>query len=327
MEELSKEKESTSLGIKVLSVLGGILASIAFLGFLAIGGLFDSGPGLLIFGTICIVAAHLINKLGLLIIDTVAISVFLIGFTLIGLGIKELNGGDNMICLSFIGIALTSLFVTRNYMLSFLSLLIINGSLISLMMVHDVYNLIHLLIILNAAAYTWIILGEASIITRFPKLIDLYEPIRAALVFSLIAELVMVGLWRFFPTDFYTVWITTAAIIVMLVLMIRKLIELLNLTKMTQKIFVYAATLLVLAPTLFTPSLAGAVLIILLSFYVNHKTGFALGILSFIYFIGQYYYDLSLTLLDKSLILMTVGVVFILVYFITNTFLSKNEAH
>jgi uncharacterized membrane protein len=327
MEELSKEKESTSLGIKVLSVLGGILASLAFLGFLAIGGLFNSSYGLLIFGTGCIVAAHLINKFGLLIIDTIAISVFLIGFTLIGLGINELRGGDDLISLTFIGVALTSLFVTRNYMLSFLSLLIINGSFVSLMMIHDVYNLIHLLIIMNAAAYTWIILGEASIITRLPTLTDLYEPIRAALVFSLIAELVMVGLWRFFPTDFYTVWITTAAIIFMLVLMIRKLIKLLNLVKITHKIFVYSATLLVLAPTLLTPSLAGAVLIILLSFYVNHKTGFVLGILSFIYFIGQYYYDLGLTLLDKSLILIAVGLVFILIFFITNTFLLKNEAH
>ncbi|MBK7222727.1 MAG: hypothetical protein IPH94_15875 [Saprospiraceae bacterium] len=39
----------------------------------------------------------------------------------------------------------------------------------------------------------------------------------------------------------------------------------------------------------------------LLSFRVNYKTGFAIGVISFIYALSQYYYDLHFTLFGQIL--------------------------
>lgn len=43
-----KRDDHQSLAVKILSVFGGILASLAFLGFLFITGIYDSTSGLLI---------------------------------------------------------------------------------------------------------------------------------------------------------------------------------------------------------------------------------------------------------------------------------------
>ena len=58
---LQKENKS-SLSIKILSVFGGFLGMLSFLGFLALAGLYDSEFGLLLFGTGFIVAAIWLNK-------------------------------------------------------------------------------------------------------------------------------------------------------------------------------------------------------------------------------------------------------------------------
>src|SRR5690606_41366096 len=47
-----KDNGNQSLSIKILSIFGGILASLAFLGFLFIAGLYNSDVGLLVFGGI-----------------------------------------------------------------------------------------------------------------------------------------------------------------------------------------------------------------------------------------------------------------------------------
>ncbi|WP_417936263.1 DUF4401 domain-containing protein [Flagellimonas ochracea] len=71
-------------------------------------------------------------------------------------------------------------------------------------------------------------------------------------------------------------------------------------------------------PTLFAPGISGSLLIVLLCFKVNYKTGFIIGIISLIYSIGQYYYDLSFTLLTKSIILFLSGVLLLVFYMVFN---------
>jgi hypothetical protein len=76
-----KDNGNQSLSIKILSVFGGILASLAFLGFLFIAGLYNSNVGLLVFGGIFIAGSIWINKeYDKIIIDTLSVSTFIIGF-------------------------------------------------------------------------------------------------------------------------------------------------------------------------------------------------------------------------------------------------------
>jgi len=99
----------------------------------------------------------------------------------------------------------------------------------------------------------------------------------------------------------------------------------LDITEKRTKITIYGITLLTILPTALSPAISGAILLIVLGFLVNYKTGLILGIVSFIYFISQYYYDLNFTLLTKSILLFLSGILFVLLYLLTHKKLSSNE--
>ena len=78
---------------------------------------------------------------------------------------------------------------------------------------------------------------------------------------------------------------------------------------------IYALSLLTLLTTILAPAISGSLLIVLLAFKVNYRTGFVMGLIALVYGIGQYYYDLQFTLLVKSIMLMASGALFLLFYF------------
>ena len=84
--------------------------------------------------------------------DTVSISCFIIGFILIGLGFEELDIDGTIISIVFIIIACGSLCIVQNYILSFVSVLVINGSLLMLITWNEAYDAIHAYVILIALA-------------------------------------------------------------------------------------------------------------------------------------------------------------------------------
>src|SRR5690606_13137026 len=92
-----------------------------------------------------------------------------------------------------------------------------------------------------------------------------------------------------------------------------------------KKVLTLVLCLFTLLPTLYAPSISGALLIVLLSFLVNYRTGFAIGIIALIYFVVQYYYDLNLSLLTKSIILFSSGTVFLVFYFFFTKMTKDNE--
>lgn len=173
-------ENKSSLAIKILSILGGFLATLTFLGFLAIAGLYESEFALLILGIVFISSAIWLNKkYDKLIIDTFSISIYVIGFVLFSYGSFQFIN-ENIIIVLVGFIALLSLFITQNYILSFISVLTVSASLLTLIIYNDFYNLIHLHIALNTLFLTFIFLNEAKIISYNRKLSKLYNPLRIA---------------------------------------------------------------------------------------------------------------------------------------------------
>jgi Domain of unknown function (DUF4401) len=171
-------------------------------------------------------------------------------------------------------------------------------------------------------ALTYFMLQEAKIITLHPKLAKLYEPIRIGLIVCLLATLCMLVMEKNRHIiaeghNLMNVLLASITLILVVLYTISTILPVLEITKQAQKNAIYAISSLLLLLTLFAPSISGALLIVLLSFRVNYKTGLAFGIVAFIYFTGQYYYDLSFSLLEKSLILLATGCVFLLFYFFT----------
>lgn len=321
-----KDNGNQSLPIKILSVFGGILASLAFLGFLFIAGLYNSDIGLLVFGGFFIAGSIWINKeYDKIIIDTVSVSSFIIGFILLGFGCGQLKINKNIISIIFIIIAFGSLGIVQNYILSFVSVLIINGSILTLIISNKGYDFIHIYVSVLALTMTYFFLKEATIITTNKPLSKLYNPLRIGLIFSFLSGLVFLGKRGILPVSPDYIWLSSVIIISVIVYLISVLFDVLNITEKRHKIGIYVFSVLALLPTALSPAISGAILIILLSFLINYKTGLVLGIISFIYFISQYYYDLNFTLLTKSILLFSTGVLFIALYLFTYKKLTANE--
>lgn len=323
------EEKSTnhqSLSIKILSVFGGIMACLAFLGFIFMVKVFDSQIGAGIFGFICIAGSSFISRIsGKTIVDTLSVSFFITGFALLGMALY--TEGDTIYPV-FIALALCVLFLVQSYILSFISVLIINGSIFAFAEIHQAFALTCALIILQAVITTFMFLQEVKIITKSRVLSKLYDPVRTGMVFSFIFTLACFGFKSFFRIedgeDYYSL-IPSVIIIISILYVISDLFRTLQVNNTTYKSLVYVLTALFLLPTLLTPTIPGAILIILLSFLVSYKTGFVLGIIALITFIGRFYYDLHFTLLTKSILLFTSGILFLIIYFFTHKKLSAHE--
>ncbi|MBP2616890.1 DUF4401 domain-containing protein [Chryseobacterium jejuense] len=324
------EEKSTnhqSLSIKILSIFGGIMACLAFLGFIFMVQVFESQIGMGIFGVICIAGSSLISRIsGKTIVDTLSVSFFITGFSLLGIALS--TEGD-IIYPVFIALALCVLFLVQSYILSFISILIINGSIFAFVQINHIYNLPSAVIILQAVITTFLFLWEAKIITKNKVLSQLYDPIRAGMVFSFMFTLAFLGFKSFFRIDneefYYYDLIPSVVILITILYVVSHLFKTLQVTDITYKILMYGLTVLFLLPTLLTPTIPGAILIILLSFLVNYKTGFVLAIIALVSFIGRFYYDLQFTLLTKSILLFTSGIIFLAIYFFTHKKLSAHE--
>jgi len=328
-EYRKREEDTSSLAIKILSILGGLLACAAFLGFLAVAGLFDSGPGTVILGAVFIIGAIAVNrKFDKLSVDTMSIALFAAGFAILGFGLSLENLGINGTCMLFIGLAIATLALTQTYALSFLSVLIINISVLVLISHNVKYTYIHVYTSAMAILLAGWMLKEADIVTvpipRLRKTLSrLYNPIRIGLVFSFLFGLTFLGKRGLFPITY--VWASSITTIAAVLYLIYQLCETLHIKPLQHKLIVLGISALALLPTAFSPAISGAILLVLLSFRVNHKTGTAIGILALVYFVSQYYYDLDFTLLVKSGIMFSSGMLFLLFYLLTHKYLALNK--
>lgn len=326
-EEYSTRGENkSSLVIKTLSIFGGFLATLAFLGFLAIAGLYNSEFGLLIFGIGFIISAIWLNKVyDKLIIDTFSISIYVIGFGLLAFGLSGMNVDENIIAILISLIALISIIITQNFILSFISVLAISGSFLFLIFSNNSYDLIHLYVAINTVILAYLFLNEAKIISSNKRLSQLYNPIRIGIVISLLFGLISIGKRHLIPISQNHIWLSSIVMILVTMYLVYSIIKINEINTVKGKVMIYTLSVLILVPTLLSPSISGAIVIILLSFLVNYKTGLAIGIISTIYFISQYYYDLNFTLLTKSIILFVSGIIFLLFYLFTTKNISTNE--
>jgi hypothetical protein len=322
----NQEENKSSLAIKVLSIFGGFLAMLAFLGFLLIAGLYDSEIALLITGLVFIVAALLLNKIfDKLIIDTFSVSAYVIGFVLFSIGMLEMDIDPNNTIILIGVIAMLSLFVMQNYILSFIAILTISGSFFTYIIYNGFYNLIHLYIAVHVLMLTFVFLNESKLIHFSPKIAKLYPPIRIGLIVSLLFGLIAIGKKDLILILPNYIWLSSIVMIFVILYLVHIIIKITKIESAEGKVLIYALTCLTLIPIVFAPFISGAIIIILLSFLVNYKTGLAIGVIAFIYFISQYYYDLNFTLLTKSILLFSSGITFLLFYLFTAKKLRSNE--
>ncbi len=322
----SKSNDQQSLPIKVMSAFGGVLASLAFVGFLLMAGLYDSEVGLIIFGGLSLAGSIWLNKVSdRIIIDTFSVSAYLIGLTMISIGLDKMQISEDAISTVFILIGIMTLAIVQSYILSLISVLVITGSILFLILFHEGYELFHGYVSALALLITFFFLKEAEVVSWFGKYSKLYSPLRIGLIISFLIGLFFLGKRGLFPLSANFIWVSSVVIIAAIVYWLPHLFRVLAITQPRQRAMIYGMIIVLLLPTALSPAISGSMLLILLCFYVNHKTGLALSLVAFIYFVGQYYYDLNFTLLTKSIFLFLSGIFFLGLYWMVNKKRIANE--
>ena len=115
--------------------------------------------------------------------------------------------------------------------------------------------------------------------------------------------------------EFSYLWISSLVIIGANLFSIYKIMDGLDIGE-SKNVLVMALATIIFLPTIFSPFISGAILILILNYHIGHRTGIAIGVIALIYSVSQYYYDLNLTLLQKSGVLVLSGVLFLLAYFV-----------
>lgn len=107
-----------SLTIQAVSIIGGILTAIFFLGFLALARILRSDISYLIVGSILILTTLTISRMVIRsFLDAMNITLYIAGCVLIGFGI---NASINILFITLMGISILTFLLSRGFILPFL---------------------------------------------------------------------------------------------------------------------------------------------------------------------------------------------------------------
>src|SRR5690606_43630 len=199
-------------------------------------------------------------------------------------GLDRMGLDDNFICVLLIFSAILAFFTTENFMLVFFSVLIISSGFIYLIFNGNVSNLIH---IYNAAvtfSLTTLYLNEANFIGKKSSISNKYSAIRMGLIFSFLMGMIAVGIRDITPIFYNYVWVSSIFIIICVVVVILRTLKIFNIQQTNHKAIVLGSVVIILLPSVFSPAISGAILLVLLNYKVSYKAGVVIGLLAFVYF-------------------------------------------
>ncbi len=330
VDEINKElvKDAVvykGLGIKLLSIAGGLLGAGFFMGFIFMIASGSEGT-LAAAGIIAIAAAvYVDHKVRNTIMDAACIGTYLAGFAMFGHGAGHFIHTESVLPIIFMCIALITIVCTTGFMLTFISTLIITSCLIILININHAFQIIPFLTGILAILYTLSCIFEARLLTYSAQINVRYVPLRNGLLFSFVAMLFYLSIDMTPSGYLISEWISSVMIICTFLFVLNYLIGLLKITNTYTKLLIYSLSLIVLVPAIYAPAICGALLIMSVSFHIGHRTGLVIGCLCLLYFVGQYYYTLHYTLLQKSIIMFATGALFLTAWFVLKKQLKRYE--
>ncbi|PVY44080.1 DUF4401 domain-containing protein [Pontibacter virosus] len=313
--------------VKVLTILGGLLAMVTLLAGIASFGLLDSGIVTLMLGVIFLIVAEIVIRMQKdTTTDALGVAMNVSGYVLLVFGLGRITDSASVAALTLgIASALVLIF-SKSAVCVFISMMVLNGSLLSLIFIHKVYNLSHALIVVLAGMLTLISLYEAKLLALSRRFALVFGPVRMGLIFSLINTLGLFVHQKLLSTNITHFWLSGLFLIGCLLLLLHRVLRESEVKDQKTLAVFYTCCAVVLLPTVLAPSVPGTLLVVLSSFYIGHRTGFWVGLLALAYFLVLYYYDLNMTLLAKSGVLVLTGSLFLAGLYLLNRYLRSHEA-
>ena len=283
--------QKNNLTIQVVSIIGGILTAIFFLGFLVVASIIRTETSSLIIGCLFIITTLTISRrLTVPFLDAMNITLYIAGCVLIAYG---LNKSTNAL---FIALAITGIFtffLSKGFILPFLSvILFIISFLGELAYLSSSIQLLQIAVVPVLAVFLFTNLYERDILTGLKEnLVSKYTPFHSGLFVSCICLLAGLSVNYGIPAPY---WLLSIFIWIGILLIIQRIMPVMEVTNPVSQIGICILCILICLPTMFAPYLSGSLLLILICFHYGYKAECAAALLLFIYAVSKYYYDLNL---------------------------------
>lgn len=322
----AERREEHSLAMQALNLFGGLLAVIALIGFFFVADLINSTSSFFAFGALLYGTAAVLDRSATaMFIHSVVVALATIGTIFLLIGFSEASVDDKSVAIIGIFLGLGTLALFKNKIVTFLAAL---GACISLLVLLTLFQnmlMIHLYVGLVGLACYLLVAREEQLVSVGGSITRKYSAVRLGLISGLVIGSLYVGN-RYWWVEEPILFNGYAAVMILPLLLAFTWREFKRIREGASPPLVYLiGVVILLVPSFFAPAAAPALLILLLSFGTGYRLGTVIGAVALIYFLGQYYYDLNLTLLTKAYVLMVSGVLFLVAYKWLQPKLSAHE--
>lgn len=305
----STEDSPTPWFISALIGVSAWLSIIPFIFFLYAIDMINNGESTIVVGFILIIGTIFLHyfKRDIVFIEQLALALNLTGQILFMFGIaNEENIATAALATFFLEIVLIGIY--RDSILRFLSVLLATTAVLVLLNDFDIAQAVHILIVLIAAGATWYWINEAHFLTD-EIMVALYQPLRYGFVIALQMVLLLSIVPSFHFIQPETWWYSTLGLTVLLLALEYHLLQINNIPIYSPKNYViFTGTLLVASLLYQAPGIIASIILLLLGFQRGNRVLMGLAIIFITVFFVAYYYYLNITLLMKSITLMSAGV-------------------
>ncbi len=317
-----------NLTIQVVSIIGGVLTAILFLGFLALAGMLRSDISCLIAGSILLLTTLTISRMVVRsFLDAINITLYIAGCVLISLGI---NTSINLLFITLMGISILTFLLPRGFILPFLSVILFNISFFgeAAHVFSSSYPLqIAVIPILTLFLLTNIFESKLFECIGTENHFSQYRPFHFGLFISGIVSLG--GLSINYLISETNSWLVSCVLSICIwfgiLIMVQRIMQVMKVDNTVNQISIHILCIVICLPTVFAPYLSGSLLLILICFHYGYKAECAASLLLFIYAVSKYYYDLNLSLLNKSITLFCIGIACITAWYFFTQKRTKHE--
>ncbi len=319
----SNDAESSPWYIKTLAGIAAWIAAF-FLGiFLGAAGLIDSEESMLIWGAVLTVAAIVLKRFvrHSIFWGQLTFAAILAGQALLIAGFGWQQEDITTIALFVILLELLVFLLYPDALHRMLSVLAITSAITVILYEQDLQLLIHGLITLLALGAVLVWQQELRLLA------SRWFPFRAPLGYGL--ALSLFGLCLLSLVGFYEAtdwWMSAAGLALFLLYLAYQILRELDRPLLSPiGLWALGAVALLLIPAYQTPGILAAVIVLLLGYWRANSLLMGLATLFLLFFLSAYYYNLEITLLNKSYILLGTGAVLLVVRFLFHRVIGARE--
>jgi hypothetical protein len=222
-----------------------------------------------------------------------------------------IEGNIEFAALATVLMALVLIAIYQDAILRFLLVLVATSAILVLCYAFQMYDAIHILIVLMAAATIWYWIREAQLIHY-----EISEPLKYGFVIALQLLLLLSILphSRWIPP--ITWWFSSLGLTVLLLALEYYFLQK-NLVAFNKRYAIFAATIFISLLLSQAPGIIAAIILLLLAFQRGNRVLMGIAIIFLTVFFIAYYYHLNISLLMKSISLMSAGAGLLILRFVS----------